>query len=200
MQSSLFEERAVATETVDDIFAELLEKGKVRYPNNTFILAAGPVDAEVVIVGESPGPPDVATGKPFSGPSGDLLEKIVAAINIDLAECYLTNVIKFISRGPQIHQAEFQFFTPFLHRELLAIRPKIIIVLGNTGARGVLGLKEPITQLRGRAYDFHGIAAVPTFNPAYMLRDPTKKREVWEDMQLVRDTLIDIYDKEFSDL
>ncbi len=197
MQSSLFEERPGSTETVEDIYGELLEKGKARYPDHTFILGTGPLDAEVVIVGESPGPPDVATGKPFSGPSGELLAKIVAAINIDIAECYLTNVIKFISRGPQIHKAEFEFFTPFLHRELFAISPKIIIVLGNTGARGVLGLKEPITQLRGKAYDFHGIAAVPTFNPAYILRDPTKKREVWEDMQLVRDTLIDVYEKSY---
>ena len=197
MQSSLFEDRA---ETVDEIYAELLEQGKTRYPDHTFILGTGPIDAEVVIVGESPGPPDVETGKPFSGPSGDLLAKIVAAINIDIAECYLTNVIKFISRGPQIHKAEFEFFIPFLHRELLAISPKIIVVLGNTGARGVLGLKDPITQLRGKAYDFHGIKAVPTFNPAYVLRDPTKKREVWEDMKVVRDTLIDIYDKSYSSM
>lgn len=196
MQSSLFEEKVSSTETVGDIYAELLEKGKPRYSNHTFILGNGPLDAEIVIVGESPGPPDVATGKPFSGPSGDLLAKIVSAINIDIAECYLTNVIKFISRAPQIHQADFAFFTPFLHRELLAILPKIIIVLGNAGARGVLGLKEPITQVRGKVYEFHGIKAVPTFNPAYVLRDPTKKREVWEDMQLVRDTLIGVFEEE----
>ena len=200
MQSSLFAEPAGSSESVADICAELLEQGNARYPTATFILGTGPTDAEVVIVGESPGPPDVASGKPFSGPSGDLLAKIVAAINIDIAECYLTNVIKFISRAPQIHQAEFAFFTPFLHRELLAISPKIIIVLGNTGARGVLGIKQPITQIRGQAYDFHGIKAVPTFNPAYVLRDPTKKREVWEDMKLVRDTLIDVYEKSYSAL
>lgn len=198
MQTPLFVEPVRSSETVESIYAELLEQGRARYPDHTFILGSGPLDAEVVIVGESPGPPDVGTGKPFSGPSGDLLAKIVGAINIDVAECYLTNVIKFISRGPQIHQADFTFFTPFLHRELLAISPKIIIVLGNTGARGVLGLKQPITQLRGKAYDFHGIKAVPTYNPAYVLRDPTKKREVWEDMRLVRDTLIEIYDKEYS--
>src|SRR5688500_3394740 len=102
MQTPRFEEPA---ESVDEIYAELLEQGKARYPDHTFILGTGPTDAEVVIVGESPGPPDAATGKPFSGPSGDLLAKIVAAINIDIAECYLTNVIKLISRGPQIHQA-----------------------------------------------------------------------------------------------
>jgi uracil-DNA glycosylase len=198
MQSSLFEEPMVATESVDDIYKELLEEAKARYPDSTFILGTGPTDAEIAIVGESPGPPDVATGKPFSGPSGDLLAKIVAAINVDIAECYLTNVIKYISRGPEIHQADLAFFTPFIHRELLAISPKIIIVLGNTGARGVLGTKKPITQLRGEVYDFHGIKAVPTFNPAYLLRDPTKKREAWEDMQLVRDTLIGVYEEDYQ--
>jgi uracil-DNA glycosylase family 4 len=197
MQSSLFEERVESNETVDNIYSELLEQGKARYPNATFILGTGPTDAEIVIVGESPGPPDVATGKPFSGPSGDLLAKIVAAINVDVLECYLTNVIKFISRGQELHQADFAFFTPFLHRELLAIAPKIIIVLGNTGTRGVLGTKKPITQLRGKVYDFYGIKAVATFNPAYVLRDPTKKREVWEDMKLVRDTLIEVYEETY---
>lgn len=200
MQSSLFEEPERSAESVDGINAELLGQGKSRYPKAIFIFGAGPLDAEIVIVGESPGPPDVATGKPFSGPSGDQLAKIVAAINVDLAECYLTNVIKFISRGQELHQADFAFFSPFLHRELLAIAPKIIIVLGNTGARGVLGLKKPITQLRGEVYEFNGIKAVTTFNPAYLLRDPTKKLEVWEDMKLVRDTLIDLYDKEFSSI
>lgn len=198
MQSSLFTEPERSAESFDEIYAELLEQGKIRYPDGIFILGKGPADAEIVIVGESPGPPDIATGKPFSGPSGDLLAKIVAAIGVEIGECYLTNVIKFISRGQEIHQADFAFFTPFLHRELLAIHPKIIIVLGNTGARGVLGLKKPITQLRGEVYDFHGIKAVATFNPAYLLRDPTKKHEAWEDMKIVRDVLVEEYDKEFS--
>ena len=190
MQSSLFEEGGESvTESLDEVNAEIVEQGKARYPNRTFILGAGPANAEVVIVGESPGPPDVVTGKPFSGPSGELLERMMAAIEVRLDDCYRTNVVKFISQGDEISQAELQFFTPILHREILSIAPKIIILLGNTPAKAVLNTKTPISKLRGKVHDFQGIKAVATFNPAYLLRDPTKKREAWEDMKLVREVL-----------
>lgn len=190
MQSSLFEEGgAAAAESLDEVNAEILEQGRARYPNRIFILGAGPANAKVVIVGESPGPPDVTTGKPFSGPSGELLERMTAAIEVPLHECYRTNVVKFISQGDEITPVELQFFTPPLHREILSISPRIIILLGNTPSKAVLSTKTPITRLRGRVHDFRGIKAVATFNPAYLLRDPTKKREAWEDMKLVRDAL-----------
>ena len=187
MQSSLFEDGGTANaESLDEVNAELFKQGKARYPNRTFILGAGPANAKIVIVGESPGPPDVATGKPFSGPSGELLERMMAAIEVRLDDCYRTNVVKFISQGDEITPVELQFFTPLLHREILSISPKIIVLLGNTPSKAVLNTKTPISKLRGRVHDFQGIKAVATFNPAYLLRDPTKKREAWEDMKLVR--------------
>ena len=190
MQSSLFEEGGESvTEPLDEVNAEIFGQGKARYPNRTFILGTGPANAEIVIVGESPGPPDVATGKPFSGPSGELLERMMAAIEVRLDDCYRTNVVKFISQGVEITQVELQFYTPLLHREILSIAPKIIILLGNTPAKAVLNTKTPISKLRGKVHDFQGIKAVATFNPAYLLRDPTKKREAWEDMKLVREVL-----------
>ena len=189
MQSSLFEESVVSTESVAELNAELLEKGRLRYPKRTFILGTGPPDADIVVVGESPGPQDVSTGKPFSGPAGDLLVRILAAIDVKFQDCYLTNVVKFISQGEEISRAEITFFTPFLHREIFAISPRLLILLGNTPAKAVLASKTPITQLRGQLLDFHGIKTIATFNPAYVLRDPTKKREVWEDMKLARDLL-----------
>jgi len=190
MQSSLFEEGArIAADSLDEVNAEIFEQGKARYPNRTFILGTGPANADVVIVGESPGPPDVATGEPFSGPSGELLERMMAAIEVRLENCYRTNVVKFISQGDEITQAELQFFTPLLHRELLAVSPKLIILLGNTPSKAVLNTKTPISKLRGYVQDFQGTKAVATFNPAYLLRDPAKKREAWEDMKLVREQL-----------
>jgi len=190
MQSSLFEEGArIAADSLDEVNAEIFEQGKARYPNRTFILGTGPANADVVIVGESPGPPDVATGEPFSGPSGELLERMMAAIEVRLENCYRTNVVKFISQGDEITQAELQFFTPLLHRELLAVSPKLIILLGNTPSKAVLNTKTPISKLRGHVQDFQGTKAVATFNPAYLLRDPAKKREAWEDMKLVREEL-----------
>ena len=150
MQSSLFEASVVSTESVAELNAELLEKGRLRYPKRTFILGTGPPDADIVVVGESPGPQDVSTGKPFSGPAGDLLVRILAAIDVKFQDCYLTNVVKFISQGEEISRAEITFFTPFLHREIFAISPRLLILLGNTPAKAVLASKTPITQLRGQ--------------------------------------------------
>ncbi len=190
MQNSLFDEiTSESSETVDEINQELLEKGKVLFPERFFIFGTGKIDSNVVIVGESPGLPDADSEKPFMGPVGDLLVKILAAIGLKREEVYLTNVVKFISAGDELTPEILKFHTPFLVREILAIKPKIIISLGNTPTKALLNTKKSITQMRGEFYDFNRIKLMPTFNPAYLLRDPTKKREVWEDMKKVRDFL-----------
>lgn len=190
MQNSLFDENlAQPSETVDEINQELLEKGKALFPNEFFIFGTGKTDAKVVIVGESPGAPDADSEKPFMGPVGDLLVRILAAIGLKREDVYLSNVVKFISAGDEITPEILKFFTPFLHREMLAINPKVIISLGNTPTKALLNTKKAISQIRGEFYDYNGIKLMPTFNPAYLLRDPSKKREVWEDMKQVRDFL-----------
>jgi len=187
MQNSLFDEiSAESSETVDEINQETLEKGKLLFPDRFFIFGTGKINADVVIVGESPGAPDADSEKPFMGPVGDLLVKILAAIDLKREDVYLTNVVKFISAGDELTPEILKFFTPFLHREILAIKPKVIISLGNTPTKALLNTKKSITQIRGEFYDYNGIKLIPTFNPAYLLRDPTKKREVWEDMKMVR--------------
>ncbi|MDQ3131465.1 MAG: uracil-DNA glycosylase [Acidobacteriota bacterium] len=190
MQNSLFDEQiSTSSETVDEINQELLEKGKALFPDKFFIFGTGRSDAKVVVIGESPGLPDADSEKPFMGPVGQLLEKILLAIGLKREEVYLTNIVKFISSGDEITPEILKFFTPFLHRELLAIKPKIIVSLGNTPTKALLNTKKSITQMRGEFYDYNGIKLLPTFNPAYLLRDPSKKREVWEDMKKVRDFL-----------
>lgn len=187
MQNSLFDENLTQpTETVDEINQELLEKGKALFPNEFFIFGTGKTDSNVVIVGESPGAPDADSEKPFMGPVGDLLVKILAAIGLKRDDVYLTNVVKFISAGDELTNEILNFFTPFLHREILAVKPKVVISLGNTPTKALLNTKKAISQIRGEFYDYNGIKLMPTFNPAYLLRDPTKKREVWEDMKKVR--------------
>ncbi len=193
MQNSLFDEISdESSETVDEINQELLEKGKRRFPERFFIFGTGKIDAKVVIVGESPGAPDADSEKPFMGPIGDLLVKILSSIGLRRDEVYLTNVVKFISAGDELTTEILKFFTPYLVREILAIRPKLIISLGNTPTKVLLNTKKSITQMRGEFYDFHGIKLMPTFNPAYLLRDASKKREVWEDMKMVRALLAEI--------
>ncbi len=179
---------AESWETVEEINQELLEKAKSlsAFADKFFIFGVGKTDAKVVIVGESPGLPDADSEKPFMGPVGQLLEKILGAIGLKREECYLTNVVKYISQGDELTPDILKFFTPFLHREMAAIKPKIIISLGNTPTKALLNTKKSITQMRGEFYDFQGTKLMPTFNPAYILRDPSKKREVWEDMKMIR--------------
>ncbi len=194
MQNSLFEETTIeSNETVESINQELLEKAKLMSPfaDKFFIFGTGKTDARVVIVGESPGLPDADSEKPFMGPVGELLTKILAAVGLKRDECYLTNVIKFISTGDEITTDALKFFTPFLHREMLSVNPKVIISLGNTPTKALLNTKKSITQMRGEFVYYNGIKLMPTFNPAYILRDPSKKREAWEDMKKIRDFLSD---------
>lgn len=190
MQSSLFvEETPEPNEAVDDVYREMLEKAEFLFPDKKFILGMGRPGAKVLIAGESPGPQDIATGKPFSGPAGELLMKMVASINLDREDCYFTNVVKFISQGDELTTKVLEFFAPYLRREIAAIGPKIVVSLGNSPTRALLGTKKAISELRGELFDHEGIKILPTFNPAYLLRDPTKKREAWEDMKLLRDVL-----------
>jgi DNA polymerase len=187
---SLFDLNAVeSNETLDEIYGEMLQKGKQLFPDKFFIFGTGNEKAKVVVVGESPGLPDADSEKPFMGPVGQLLEKILLAVGLKREECFLTNVVKFISTGDEITPEILAFSTPFLHRELAAIHPQVIISLGNTPTKALLKIKKPISQVRGEFFDYFDMKLMPTFNPAYLLRDPSKKREVWEDMKKIRDFL-----------
>jgi uracil-DNA glycosylase family 4 len=194
MQSSLFDfqEKMPATETLEAVNQELLEKAK-RIPDlqsRVFIFGEGAANSRVAVVGESPGAPDAASGRPFMGPAGEMLIKILGSIGLRRENCYLTNTVKYISAGDELTPDILNFFIPYLHRELAIARPKIIISFGATPTKALLNSKKTISQMRGAFYDYRGFARLmPTFNPAYLLRDPTKKREVWEDMKKVRAAL-----------
>ena len=177
-----------SNETLAEVNAELLERARAlqQFKERIFIFGEGSPGASVAVVGESPGPPDISTGRPFMGPAGQMLERILGAINLARQDCYLTNVVKYISTGDELTPDVLAFFTPYLHRELAVVRPRVIIAFGNTPTRALLNTKRPISQMRGEFHDYRGIKLMPTFNPAYLLRDPTKKREVWEDMKKVR--------------
>jgi DNA polymerase len=131
---------AESRETVDEINQELLEKAKSlpTFADKFFIFGVGKTNAEVVIVGESPGLPDADSEKPFMGPVGELLTRILSAIGLKREDCYLTNVVKYISQGDELSPDILKFFTPYLHREMAAINPKVIISLGNTPTKSLL--------------------------------------------------------------
>jgi DNA polymerase len=186
---SLFDDAPPASdETLEAINAELLQRAQLhpQFKERIYIFGDGQAGARVAVVGESPGAPDIASGKPFMGPAGDMLGRILAAIGLKRADCYLTNTVKMISQGDELTPDVLSFFTPYLHRELAVVRPEVVIAFGNTPTRALLRTKKPISQMRGEFHDYQGSQLMPTFNPAYLLRDPTKKREVWEDMKKVR--------------
>jgi DNA polymerase len=158
------------------------------------VFGEGPSQAELMIIGEGPGVDDIHSGLPFQGQAGMLLNKMLAAINLARAECYLCNVIKCIPPGERKFSVEeVEDCRPFLLRQILAVNPRVIVALGALAAQTLLRSKKTISELRGQVFKLRlndrETPVLPTFNPAYLLRVAEKKREAWEDLKLVRELL-----------
>jgi DNA polymerase len=154
------------------------------------VFGSGSPNAGLMFVGEAPGADEDEQGVPFVGKSGQLLTKIIEAIELRREDVYIANVIK--CRPPQNRNPEpdeIEICEPFLFRQIDVIKPKVIVTLGKFAAQTLLRSEEPISKLRGRTFDYHGATLVPTFHPAYLLRNPSSKRDVWEDMKLVKKLL-----------
>jgi uracil-DNA glycosylase family 4 len=154
------------------------------------VFGVGNPDADLMFVGEAPGADEDIQGIPFVGRAGQLLTKIIEAIDLKREDVYIANVIKCRppgNRNPE--QDEVETCEPFLFRQIDVIKPKVIVALGTFAARALLRTLDPISRLRGRVYDYRGAKLIPTFHPAYLLRNPASKREVWEDMKVVRKLL-----------
>jgi uracil-DNA glycosylase len=146
--------------------------------------------ARLMFVGEAPGADEDAQGKPFVGRAGQLLTKMIEAMGMKREDVIIGNVNRCRppgNRQPTLEEAAI--CRPFLFREISVIQPEVIVVMGNTALRNLLEVREGITRVRGKFQDFRGIKVMPTFHPAYLLRDPSKKRETWEDLKMVRDYL-----------
>ncbi len=151
------------------------------------VFGVGNPNADLMFVGEAPGRDEDIQGEPFVGRAGQLLTKIIEAIGLKREDVYIANVIKCRppeNRNPEPDEVET--CEPFLFRQIDVIKPKVIVALGKFGAQTLLRTLDPISRLRGRVYDYRGAKLIPTFHPAYLLRNPESKREVWEDMKLVR--------------
>lgn len=179
-------------ETIEEIRAEIgdckrcqLCEGRTKIVHST-----GNRQANLMIIGEAPGADEDQKGEPFVGRAGQLLTKIIEGIQLKREDVFIGNINR--CRPPQNRAPlpdETAACKPFLMREIAVVKPKVIIVLGNTAMKNLLDTKEGITRLRGIFQDYYGVKVMPTFHPAYLLRDPSKKREVWEDMKKVRDYL-----------
>jgi DNA polymerase len=181
-----------ANETLEDIRLDIgnctrcpLWEGRTK-----IVHSEGNPEADLVFVGEAPGANEDAEARPFVGRAGQLLNKIIEAIGMKREDVFIGNINRCRPPGnrtptlPEAHTCR-----PFLLREIAVIRPKVIVVLGNTATQNLLDTKVGITKLRGEFQDYYGVKVMPTFHPAYLLRDPSKKRETWEDMKKVREEM-----------
>jgi uracil-DNA glycosylase family 4 len=181
-----------STETLEDIWADIGEctrcglcAGRTQVVNTH-----GNPKARLMFVGEAPGADEDAQGKPFVGRAGQLLTKMIEAMGMKREDVIIGNVNRCRppgNRQPTLEEAAI--CRPFLFREIAAVRPEVIVVMGNTALRNLLEIREGITRVRGQFQDFQGIKVMPTFHPAYLLRDPSKKRETWDDLKKVMEYL-----------
>jgi len=151
------------------------------------VFGVGNPDADLMFVGEAPGADEDIQGEPFVGRAGQLLTKIIEAIGLTRSDVYIANVIKCRPPGNRNPEPdEVAQCEPFLLRQIDSVAPKVIVALGKFAAQSLLGTNEPITRLRGREFTCRGAVLIPTYHPAYLLRTPSAKRDVWEDMKKVR--------------
>lgn len=155
------------------------------------VFGVGDAHADLMFVGEAPGHDEDVQGEPFVGKAGQLLTRIIEAMGFKRGDCYIANVNKCRppnNRAPT--PEEMERCRPFLLRQIDIVQPKVICLLGATAVRGLLQSKESISSLRGRFLRWRGLLVMPTFHPAYLLRNPGEKRAVWQDVQKVRDFLL----------
>ncbi len=193
--AALFDRGTEGLETLEQVREALGDCRRCRLAGTRkqIVFGSGNPRADLMFVGEAPGADEDEQGLPFVGRAGQLLTRIIAAINLRREDVYICNIIKCRppeNRNPQ--PDEIAACGPFLERQIAALSPKVICTLGKFGAQELLGTKEAISRLRGHFYDYRGAKLIATFHPAYLLRNPAEKRKVWEDMQKIRDYLLSL--------
>ncbi len=179
-------EEAMSLEGVREILGECT-RCRLHEKRTKIVFGQGNPHARLMFIGEGPGADEDRQGLAFVGKAGQLLTRIIAAIGLSRDEVYIANIVK--CRPPKNREPqpdEIETCLPFLRQQIRAIRPEIICALGAPAARTLLNANAPISRLRGKFYDLDGIQVMPTYHPAYLLRNPAEKRPVWEDMQAIQ--------------
>ncbi len=185
---------AETNDTIESIRAEIGDctRCKLSQLGRTKIVhTTGNFQTDLMFVGEAPGADEDREGFPFVGRAGRLLTDIIVAMGFEREQVCIGNINR--CRPPENRKPEpdeTAACRPFLLREIAVVKPKVIVVLGATAAHNLLQVSTPISKLRGNFQDYFGVKVMPTFHPAYLLRDPHKKKDVWEDMKKVRDYLV----------
>jgi DNA polymerase len=184
---------APPAETLEQVRADLGDCTRCklhRLGRRQIVFGVGNPHAKLMFIGEAPGHDEDVQGIPFVGRAGQLLTKIIEAIDLTRDDVYIANVIK--CRPPENRNPESDEVAscePFLFRQVRAIRPRLIVALGTWAAQTLLRTNDPISRLRGNVFHYGDARLIPTFHPAYLLRSPERKRDVWEDMKKVRSML-----------
>jgi DNA polymerase len=180
---------SVQFESISDLNQAIVECKKCRlYLNRRQVVPGqGTPNSRLMFIGEGPGFEEDRQGLPFVGPAGQLLTKMIQAIELRREDVYITNVVK--CRPPENRvplEEEVEACRPFIEEEIRLIDPQILVPLGNSAAQALTQTKKKISDLRGHIFDFNGRRLIPSFHPAYLLRNPESKREAWEDLKKVR--------------
>ncbi|SRR5579883_1427877 len=150
------------------------------------VFGVGNPKADLMFIGEAPGADEDEQGEPFVGRSGQLLTNMIKAMGITREDVYIANIIKCRPPGNrQPERDECETCSPFLMRQIAVIKPKAIVALGAVAAKTLLAINAPMSELRGRWFDFRGTKLAVTYHPAFLLRDPRQKGEAWKDLQMV---------------
>lgn len=182
------EGRSSHPRTLDDVRRELgdCKRCPLHRTRRNLVFGEGSPSARLVFIGEAPGEEEDLQGRPFVGRAGQLLTKIIGAMGLQRPDVYICNILKCRppgNRNPK--EDEIAACEPFLIKQLEAIDPEVICALGTFAAKTLLRTEAPISAIRGRFHDYHGRRLMPTYHPAYLLRNPEAKRLVWEDVQKI---------------
>lgn len=163
---------------------------KLSKGRTAIVFGEGNPDAELMFIGEGPGREEDLQGRPFVGDAGKLLDRLIEKMGFRREEVYIGNIVKCrppMNRDPE--EDEVASCIPFIQKQIGVIAPKVIVSLGRISAHTLTGTSIPISKLRGTFYEYRGIPLMPTFHPAYLLRNPNAKWDVWRDMQKVLEKL-----------
>jgi len=180
--------------TLEEIRAELgdCRRCKLHTGRTHLVFGAGSPDARLMFVGEAPGAEEDMQGVPFVGEAGQLLNRMLNNLGVRRDEVYIGNILKCRPPGNRDPESdEIAACLPFLEKQIQAIRPRVMVILGRIAAHALLGVRDPITRLRGRWQRYRDIPLMPTFHPAYLVRFPQERKKTWLDMQQVLEYLAD---------
>jgi DNA polymerase len=173
--------RAIREDIGDCTRCRLAKQGRKQ-----IVFGVGNPRAELMFIGEAPGADEDQQGEPFVGRAGQLLNNMIKAMGLQREEIYIANIIKCRPPGNRTPERdECETCSPFLMRQIATVKPKAIVALGAIAAKTLLAINAPMSELRGKWYDFRGTKLAVTYHPAYLLRDPRQKKETWKDLQMV---------------